>query len=86
MTNIELCNDGRCKRVRLGEERHEKHQVNEKFSEKKWKQFQLTYGLLMAALIFAFVGASSFTDEPITQQLGSIAGVFSLFFAIYIAV
>ncbi len=86
MTNTELCNNGRCKRVRLGEERHEKHAENEKFSEKKWKQFQITYGLLMTALISAFTGASSLTDEPITQQLGAIAGVLGLFFAIYIAV
>ncbi|HXV66557.1 MAG TPA: hypothetical protein VD731_04980 [Nitrosopumilaceae archaeon] len=48
--NIELCNDGMCKRVRLGEMKHRKHGFNNNFL-KSMDNFWLGVGIVMILLI-----------------------------------
>ena len=50
LSNIELCNDGRCKRVRMGEARHEKHIFTNNYL-KKTQRFQGGVSVIMILLI-----------------------------------
>lgn len=87
MDKLELCNDGRCRRTRLGEERHAVHtKIHDKFSDSNWKKFIVTFWGLMVALVIVFTGLSWTGPESTTQKIGSIFGVLALFFAVYIAV
>ncbi|MGI0060328.1 MAG: hypothetical protein ACREBJ_11240, partial [Nitrosotalea sp.] len=59
MSNIELCNDGRCPRVRSGEGRHPVHaKIDDKFSNENWKKFMITFWTLMVILVIALTIAS----------------------------
>jgi len=64
MDNGNLCDNGRCKRVRMGEERHEKH-TEDKESKMKLSQilaiiFGLTYGVALGVIMgIHFLGGMS---------------------------
>ncbi len=81
------CDDGRCRRVRMGEKIHPKHNEKEnKFTYEKWQKFTVFFWGLMVLLVITFVAASWNNPESVTQKIASITSVLALFFTVYIAV
>ena len=75
MNDENLCNDGKCRRVRLGEERHSKHknqkiQKSEKYDIfRKPNQVQiLFFGLIVLGGIITFLTNNSNENYPVMDN------------------
>ena len=59
LRNVELCNEGKCMRVRMGEERHEKHVFTNNYLKKLEKirtGVTIVSILLMSLIVFFHIG------------------------------
>jgi len=74
-----LCNNGRCKKVRMGEERHSKH-LNDNVSKNSDKDdvFRSTskvqalfFTLVILGGILTYLSATSVIENPITKIIAS---------------
>lgn len=85
MRNVELCNDGKCKRVRMGEERHSKHNFSNNFTKKSdtVKNAISVMLLILAGLVIFFQFAP--IDLEITDRwiisIASMAVIMSMVIA-----
>ena len=72
MNDENLCNDGKCKRVRLGEDRHSKHKNQKTHKSNKYDVFRnpnqvqgLFFGLVILGGIITFLANTSDENYPI---------------------
>ena len=70
MSKLELCEDGRCKRVRLGEERHSKH-VNDAHLENSDRDAPFRNRKFVMAIFYSFIiiaGIFTFLTTTVTYS------------------
>ena len=84
MSKLELCEDGRCKRVRLGEERHSKH-VNDAHLENSDRDAPFRNRKFVMAIFYSFIiiaGIFTFLTTTVTDLLVKV--ITSTFIVIFI--
>lgn len=66
LRNVELCNEGKCMRVRMGDERHEKHGFTNNYLKKLEKirtGVTIVFILLMSLIVFFHIGPDLGLDD-----------------------